>query len=47
VINVPPGRESGRIRIFALMADGTAAQLASQLADSTGGAFANATMPTQ
>lgn len=47
VVNVPPGRESGRIRIFALMADGTAAQLASQLADSTGGAFANATMPSQ
>lgn len=47
VINVPVGRDAGKIRIFALMADGTAAQLASQLADSTGGAFANATMPSQ
>jgi hypothetical protein len=46
-ISVPSGRESGQIRIFALMADGTAAQLASRLADSTGGAFANATMPSQ
>ncbi len=47
VIAVPPGPHPGTIRIFALMADGTAAQLASQLADSTGGAFANATMPSQ
>lgn len=46
-MHFPGAQPMGAIRVFALMADGVAVQLASQLAESTGGAFANFAFQSQ
>jgi hypothetical protein len=46
-VHIPVTEHVATIRVFALMADGVAVQLASQLGQSTGGAFANLTLPPE